>query len=218
MRHAALFAALLMIAPPAALAAQGEFGQPLIPPEPGQPGAEGFTDPRTLPQDAQPDELGEIETEESLLEKLAIAESEREARRLEGQLQRLWSRSGSATADLLFRRSAEALEEDETDIARQLLEKLTEIAPEFAEGWHQRAALEVQTSNFEGAVIALRHTLALQPKHFGALAELGSILEDFGEEERALTAYRSALEINPHIDGLTDHVRELERAVEGQGI
>jgi hypothetical protein len=50
------------------------------------------------------------------------------------------------------------------------------------------------------------------------MAELGSILEEFGDNERALAAYREALAINPFIEGLDERVRELTRSVEGQGI
>ncbi len=76
----------------------------------------------------------------------------------------------------------------------------------------------MRQENFEEAMASLRHTLALEPKHFIAMAELGSILEEFGDEERALAAYREALAVNPFIEGLEERVRELTRSVEGQGI
>jgi len=157
-------------------------------------------------------------TTEQLLERLAQADNEREARTIERQLHDLWSRSGSATADLLLERSEKALEEDDVETAQALLEKLTELAPKFAEGWYQRAAIAARADNFEDAVASLRQVLALQPKHFVAMAELGTILEDFGDKERALEVYREAQKLNPHIEGIDERIRELSRAVEGQGI
>jgi tetratricopeptide (TPR) repeat protein len=157
-------------------------------------------------------------TVDQLLERLAKAESQREARAIERQIHDIWARSGSATADLLLERSEKALEEEDLDTAKAILDKLTQLAPKFAEGWYQKAAIAARSENFEEAVTALRQVLALQPKHFVAMAELGAILEDFGDKERALTAYRQAEELNPHIEGLSDRIRELSRAVEGQGI
>jgi tetratricopeptide (TPR) repeat protein len=153
-----------------------------------------------------------------LLERLAKAESQREARNIERQLQDLWSHSGSATADLLLERSEKALEADDVDSAREILEKLTDIAPRFAEAWYQRAALAARMDDYEEAVTALRQVLALQPKHFVAMAELATILEDFGDKEHALAAYRQAFELNPFIEGVDDRIKELSRDVEGQGI
>ncbi len=157
-------------------------------------------------------------TAEELLADLAIAENEEDAENLERRLQTLWSRSGSATADLLFARTDEALEEDDFETAALILAELTELAPNFAEGWHRHAISAMRQENFEEAMTSLRHTLSLQPKHFIAMAELGSILEEFGDTERALAAYREALALNPFIDGLEERVRELTRNVEGQGI
>jgi cytochrome c-type biogenesis protein CcmH/NrfG len=153
-----------------------------------------------------------------LLDRLAHAQSEREARNLEHQLEDLWSRSGSPTADLLLDRSNKALEDDDTATAKEILVKLTAIAPDFAEGWHQRAEVDARTDDFQDAMASLRQALALQPKHFEALAELGSILEDFGDKEHALAAYREAAKLDPFIDGIDDRIRALTRDVEGQGI
>jgi len=157
-------------------------------------------------------------TAEELLAELALTENEEDAEDIERRLRTLWSRSGSATADLLFARSDEAMEADEFEIAEQLLAELTDLAPNFAEGWHRHAIIELRQEHFEEAMASLRHTLSLEPKHFLAMAELGSILEEFGDTTRALAAYREALAINPFIDGLEERVRELTRNVEGQGI
>jgi Flp pilus assembly protein TadD len=110
------------------------------------------------------------------------------------------------------------LEANDLETAEQLLAELTDLAPDFAEGWHRHAIIKLRQENFEEAMTSLRHTLSLQPKHFFAMAELGSILDEFGDTENALAAYREAIALNPFIDGLGARVRELTRNVEGQGI
>ena len=110
------------------------------------------------------------------------------------------------------------MEAHDFDTAREIAQKLTTIAPNFAEAWHRRATLAAQKDDYEDALASLRHTLALQPKNFAALAELGSMLEEYNDKPHALDAYRQAKAINPFIDGVEDRIRELTKTVEGQGI
>jgi tetratricopeptide (TPR) repeat protein len=153
-----------------------------------------------------------------LLKALQNAGSEVAARAVEEQIDKAWSQSGSASADLLLERARAAADDEDFDTAARILVKLTEIAPNFAEAWHQRAEVAAVKQDFHGAMLALRKTLALQPRHFVALASLGAILEEFGNKAQALAAYRKALALNPYIEGIRDRITALSRDVEGQGI
>jgi Flp pilus assembly protein TadD len=59
-------------------------------------------------------------------------------------------------------------------------------------------------------------TLTLNPRHFGALGGLGMILEELGEDEKALEAYRAALAIHPQLQGIKSAVERLETSAAGQ--
>ena len=158
------------------------------------------------------------ETEDQLLAKLAKAPDQRAARPIERELKARWAHSGSPSADLLLKRADQAIEAHNFDTAREIAQKLTVIAPGFAEAWHRRATLATQKDDYDDALNSLLHTLALQPKNFAALAELGEILEEYNDKPHALDAYRQAKAIDPFIDGLTDRIRDLTKTVEGQGI
>jgi hypothetical protein len=158
------------------------------------------------------------ETDDQLLTRLAKAPDRRAARAIERELRARWSHSDSPSADLLLKRADQAIEAHDPETARAIAEKLTEIAPDFAEGWHRRATLAAEKDDYPDAIEALRRVLALQPKHFIAMAELGQILEEFDDKGRALDAYRKAKELDPFIDGLDDRIRQLSKEVEGQGI
>jgi hypothetical protein len=158
------------------------------------------------------------ETDEQLLTKLAKAPDQRGARAIERELKARWAHSESPSASLLLKRADQAMEAHDFDTAREIAQKLTTIAPNFAEAWHRRATLAAQKDDYEDALTSLRHTLALQPKNFTALAELGSMLEEYNDKPHALDAYRQAKAINPFIDGVEDRIRELTKTVEGQGI
>jgi tetratricopeptide (TPR) repeat protein len=158
------------------------------------------------------------ETDDQLLARLAKAPDQRAARTIERELRARWSHSESPSADLLLKRVDQAIEAMEADTAREIVQKLTEIAPDFAEGWHRRATIAAEKDDFNDAIDSLRRVLALQPKHFIAMAELGQILEEFDDKNRALEAYRKAKELDPFIEGLDDRIRQLSKEVEGQGI
>jgi tetratricopeptide (TPR) repeat protein len=152
------------------------------------------------------------------LAKLAKAPDQRAARPIERELKARWAHTGSPSADLLLKRVDQAMEAHDFDTAREIAQKLTTIAPTFAEAWHRRATLATQKDDYEDAITSLRRTLALQPKNFVALAELGSILEEYNDKPHALDAYRQAKAIDPYVEGIEDRIKELTKAVEGQGI
>ena len=158
------------------------------------------------------------ETDEQLLDKLAKAADRRAARPIERELQARWAHSGSPSADLLLKRADQAMEAHDFDTARDIAQKLTEIAPDFSEAWHRRATLASQKDDYQDALVSLLRALALRPKHFMALAELGEILEEFNDKMHALESYRQAKALDPNIEGLDDRIRALTKSVEGQGI
>ena len=60
--------------------------------------------------------------------------------------------------------------------------QLTEIEPEFAEGWNKRATVLYLMGRFKESEEDILQTLKLEPRHFGALSGHGLIrmaLEDW---------------------------------------
>lgn len=129
---------------------------------------------------------------------------------------RAWSRSGSASMDFLLRRAHEALKEDDLDLALKFLDDLVRLAPDFAEGWNQRATVLFRQRKLGRAAADIRRVLALEPRHFGALTGLAVILEETGNEEGALRAWRRAHEVHPNLERAAEAVERLEPEVEGQ--
>lgn len=129
-----------------------------------------------------------------------------------------WSRSGSASMDLLLDRAQAALEAGDLHAALDHATALTDHAPEFAEGWNILGAAYFATNRYGPALDAIERTLQLNPRHFAALRGLGLILEELGDQERALFAYRAAASIHPHLDDVTEAIKRLSEAADGQKI
>lgn len=138
-----------------------------------------------------------------------------EADKIAREIRRSWSRSGSASADLLLKRGREALRAKKTGVAIEHLTALVDHAPEFAEGWHMRASAYYQSELYGPALEDLAHTLALNPHHFEAIQGLGAIFEQLGDPERAFAAYTQVLTIHPHHSGVLEAMERLETKVLG---
>ena len=147
-----------------------------------------------------------------------LAESgEGEWKRIQNEIWRVWSNSGSASMDLLLLRAQEALEEqDDPELALRFLDDLVRLDPDFAEGWNRRATVHFMLDEYGKAVADIERTLMLEPRHFGALGGLAMILERLGDKEGAYQAYTRALEIHPHLPGAEKAVERLAPDVEGR--
>lgn len=148
-----------------------------------------------------------------------LAEPEGEGWRIaEADILREWSRSGSPAMDLLLRRGEQALDAGDAAAAIGHLTALTDHAPDFATGWHTRAAAFATIGQFGPAIADLGRALELEPRHFPALTQLGVIMEEIGDTEAAQTAYRESLKIHPHQQEALDGVSRLEQDARGTDI
>lgn len=154
---------------------------------------------------------------DALFDQLATADAQ-QARRIEADIWREWSKSGSPAFDLLLDRGRKAMEQGDVDAAIEHLTALTDHAPDFAEGWNALATAYYQAGKFGPSIEDIQHTLALNPRHFGALVGLGTILEDLGRNDQALAVYRAALAIHPRLQAVLDAVQRLEADAAGQEI
>lgn len=135
--------------------------------------------------------------------------------RAETDILRIWSRSGSAAMDLLYKRGEAALDAGDPAGAIGHLTALTDHAPDFAAGWYLRAVAFYMNGDFGPALADLEQVLALEPRQFAALTQLGAMLEELGARDRALQAYRASLKIHPHQQDAADAVKRLEQETQG---
>jgi Flp pilus assembly protein TadD len=162
--------------------------------------------PRTVPQ------------LDALFGQLSKAGSDEEAKPIEEQILALFLESGSASTDLLMTRAATALAAGDMDTAQQLLAVVTKVAPDYAEGWHQRGKLQALAGDDEDALVSLQKAVTLNPRQFAAMTELGAMLVEYGDKRDALKVLRKAQSLDPHFSDIDREVRQLTRDVEGDRI
>mgnify|MGYP000954307583 CR=1 FL=1 len=154
----------------------------------------------------------------SLYDLLATLHTEAESTQVVKAIEQLWLDSGSDTIDLLMSRATDALTDSDNSTARQLLGAVTKLAPDYAEGWNRRAALNFSEEHYEDALSDLARALKSDPRHFGALEGLAQTLKQLGRDALALKAFRQLQKAYPGSPGAEAGINELERKVEGQKI
>jgi tetratricopeptide (TPR) repeat protein len=170
---------------------------------------------KPAPADAAAPASAELD---KLFAALAKATSSEEAKPIEDRIEALFRQSGSPTIDLLMARGQTALAAGDAEGALKLYNAVTTIAPTYAEGWHVRAQLQLLAGDDESAMLSLQKAIALNPRHFAAMAQLGGLLEDYGDKKAALALYRKVQALDPGNSEIGRHVRTLSRAVEGERI
>jgi tetratricopeptide (TPR) repeat protein len=149
---------------------------------------------------------------------LKAAPDEESAKHVEAQILALWSRTSSDTTVLLMQRAKVAMHGQQFDIALKLLDAVLKLHPHYIEGWNQRATLHYLQNDYQRSLEDIEQVLVREPRHFGALAGLGMIMQELGDDKRALEAFRKALAINPHLENVRERVKTLTEKVEGRDI
>jgi tetratricopeptide (TPR) repeat protein len=149
---------------------------------------------------------------------LRAAPDEASAKHVEARIWALWMQTPSDTAGLLMMRAKAAMDAQQIDVALKLLDSVVKLRPDYVEGWNRRATLYYLKNDYAHSLQDIEQVLVREPRHFGALAGLGMIMQDIGDERRALDAFRKALAINPHLEKVPELVKTLSEKVEGRDI
>jgi tetratricopeptide (TPR) repeat protein len=203
----ALLAALAMALAPLALAQQNP-----LPPAPEAPAETAVPAPPPAPREN--DQQLAQDLLDRLFGQLHAAKDEASAKMIEDAIWKLWSRSGSPTADVLIVQAVRAMEAGQRQTALRILDTIIDDQPTFAEAWNKRATLFYMMGDYDRSLADIAHVLELEPRHFGALTGLGTILNDRGKKAEALKAFRRALSIHPFLEGAKKALQQIEPETE----
>lgn len=149
---------------------------------------------------------------------LKAAPDQESAKAVEARIWALWTATPSDTAALLMQRAKVAMDGKDTDVALKLLDAVIKLRPDYVEAWNRRATIYYLQNDYRRSMEDIRQVLIREPRHFGALAGLGMIMQETGDDKHALDAFRKALAINPYLERVPDLVKSLSEKVEGRDI
>ncbi len=130
----------------------------------------------------------------------------------------IWLEHPKEDIVLLMREGVQNLNADHYAEALAAFDAVIARDPNYAEGWDKRANAEYLLGNYDNAVRDIGRALALEPRHFGALAGLGLVYLAIDEPAGALRAFNAALAINPHLDGVRQQATKIRQQMAGSAL
>lgn len=155
---------------------------------------------------------------DGLFEKLRIAEVFSIAHATEQQIWIIWHEPPDIPeVSEIMEDGLQAMRESRLDDALMAFDVAVQKAPQFAEAWNKRATIYYLLGDYTRSIADVRQTLALEPRHFGALSGLGLINLKLDRKAEALEAFEAALAIHPYLP-VRFEIDALRKAVEGEKI
>ena len=118
----------------------------------------------------------------------------REAQEVELRIWGIWREHDDNAIRELMRQGYRGMEGRDFRAALRAFDQVVAIAPDFAEGWNARATLYFLMGRQEDSLADIKRTLALEPRHFGALSGRGLVYAAQEKWRPALESFEAALE------------------------
>lgn len=209
----------VLVAACAALFATPTVAQPAPSPDDAPPSVAPTPPPGAKPRGREaPKPETPAEALTRLYGQLAAAPDAASSQRIVQEIEGVWSQTASPTAMVLLNRALVAANEKNFDLSLQFLDTVTELYPDWAEGFNRRAYLYVVKLDYGRALGDLRRVLALDPGNFRALEGLVQVLRTMGQDKAALDVVRTLVKAHPFSPGAQETLKQLEEAVDGRGI
>ncbi|HEX9702372.1 MAG TPA: hypothetical protein VGA19_05930 [Rhodospirillales bacterium] len=150
-----------------------------------------------------------------LFERLKDAKNRSEADTAENAIWALWTHFGDKDVDTAMALGIAAMHSRDLQNALAFFNHVIKVAPNFAEGWNKRATAHYLMGDYDASVADIRRTLALEPRHFGALSGMGLIYDAIDKPAAAVKVWKRALEIHPHMRGIRQRMKDLDARAKG---
>ena len=126
---------------------------------------------------------------------------------------KIWYESDREEINKLMEEGGEAVLSGQLEKAESIFTQIIENSPEFSEGWNRRATVRYHRRDFAGSLDDIKKTLALEPRHFGAIWGRGMILGLQGDFAGAIQAFKQMLQITPYSEDARRRIELLEKEI-----
>lgn len=154
---------------------------------------------------------------DQLFTRLKHAKDNGEARKWVNLIWQEWFKTDNADAKRLMARAQFARRADLREEALKALNMIVQIAPDYVEGWNQRATIYFMLGRDAESVADIRKVLQLEPRHFGALAGLGLIHMRAENWQSAIASFERAQELHPFL-GERAFIPKLKERLKGKAL
>ena len=148
---------------------------------------------------------------DALFDRLRGASDPADCADAEQRIWTIWCGHEEAEAAGAMRRVIAAFETSDPTTADRELNMMVDRWPNWAEAWNKRATLRFIAERDADSLDDIERTLALEPRHFGALGGFGQICLRAGDTSSALLAFEQAVAINPNMDSIGQAAEDLRR-------
>jgi len=155
---------------------------------------------------------------DELFQQLHDASDQAAARPIEQRIWAHWIAHNDSAVNALMETGEGQLARRDYGSALETFAVMVDLAPEFAEGWNKRATVHWLLGNYQDSLSDIDETLALEPRHFGALSGRGLVYINLEEWELALEAFDDALEVYPQMAGPRANATAIRMMLEGRPI
>ena len=155
---------------------------------------------------------------DGLFRQLRAASEPSAAQQAEASIWQIWVHNGDPEVDRRMAIGILSINHGQLNRSLASFDKIVDMAPNFAEGWNKRATVHYLMGNYDASVNDIQKTLALEPRHFGALAGLGMCYEVLGNDAAAAKAYTLALAANPHLSRIHKRLQTLREQIRRNNI
>ncbi len=160
----------------------------------------GYVAAQGAPPPAAPSEDAPARAQQidDLFARLETVKAQEDGDEIVGQIWKLWQQSGSPELDAAMQHAVLVMGQVPA-LAMPILDDIVARKPDWAEAWNKRATVLYLMGEYDRSLADIDRVLALEPRHFGALAGMGLIRIEKGETREALAAFRRALAVNPFL-------------------
>tara|TARA_X000000368_G_scaffold400399_1_gene372234 strand:- start:197 stop:760 length:564 start_codon:yes stop_codon:yes gene_type:complete len=160
---------------------------------------------------------------DKLFAQLKNAKNLSSAQIIENKILKIWSihpsddRRGFRLTELLFQGSV-LINKKEFKKAYELFTKIIATEPDWSEAWNKRATVLYLMNRYQSSLDDIQITLALEPRHFGALSGQALNYIALEEYEKAIESYKVVQKIYPLLDSANKMMPELQELINDQAI
>ncbi len=116
----------------------------------------------------------------------------------ENKIWEIWMSHEDENAERLLIAGIERMNNGQHGPAMLAFDRLIEFFPDYMEAWNKRATLHYLLGNFDASIKDIEQTLALEPRHFGALSGLSLIYIQRDELTQARDVLEELLLVHPN--------------------